>query len=155
MADKPRLRVEAHAASAAPPAAVFALLRDGATWPTWSLFTGFQLERAAPGADPLGVGAIRVFSTSVSHAREQVVELIPDRRLSYVLLSGLPMANYRADVDLTPAPGGGTAIAWRAAFDAKAPGTGWFWRLFMSRILATVARQLATAAEAQTKTALA
>jgi hypothetical protein len=153
MANKPRLRVEAHAVSAAPPAGVFALLRDGATWPSWSLFTGFSLERSAPGADPLGVGAIRVFSTSFSRACEEVVELIPERRLSYVLLSGLPMSNYRADVDLTPAPGGGTAIAWRAAFDAKIPGTGWFWRLFMARVLASVARQLAAAADARRKAA--
>jgi hypothetical protein len=38
----------------------------------------------------------------VSRAREEIVELIPDRRLSYVLLSGYPFRDYRADVDLEP-----------------------------------------------------
>jgi hypothetical protein len=57
------------------------------------------------------VGAIRVFITKVSRAREEIVELIPDRRLSYVLLSGYPFRDYRADVDLEPTGDGGTVIS--------------------------------------------
>lgn len=72
--------------------------------------------------------------------------MVADQRLSYVLLSGFPMLNYQASVDLEPAPGGGTAISWRAAFDPKYPGTGWFWRLVMKNVLATIALQLAEAA---------
>ncbi len=140
-----QIEVTAVAKSAASPARVFALLKDGSTWPQWSLFDSFILERQG-GGDPLGVGAIRVFITKVSRAREQVVELIPDRRLSYVLLSGLPLMDYHADVDLEPEADGGTVIRWRSRFGAKYFGAGWFWKWIMGRTLQTVASQLAAAA---------
>lgn len=141
----PKIEVTASAETKASPDRVFALLKDGSTWPQWSLFDGYELER--PGRDePLGVGAIRVFSTKVSRAREEVVALETDRRLSYVLLSGLPFVDYRADVDLEPQAGGGTIIRWRSRFDVKHAGTAWFWRWFMQRTLRTVCAQLAAGA---------
>ena len=139
-------QVEVEAFSHAAPADVFRLLRDGSTWPRWSLFDAFELEREGAG-DRLGVGAIRVFITRVSRAREEVVEVIPDRRLSYILLSGLPLEDYRADVDLSPTPEGGTIIRWRSRFRPKHAFLGWFWRGLMTRTLTDVARQLARAAE--------
>jgi hypothetical protein len=75
-----------------------------------------------------------------------VTELIPDRQLSYVLLSGLPLRNYGADVVLTPSVDGGTLVDWKASFQC-AHGTGWFWRIFMNRILSDMAMRLAVAAE--------
>jgi hypothetical protein len=139
------IKVEGIATSRAAPAAVFSLLKNSETWPRWSMFRSAELEQ--PGQDEsYGVGAIRVFSTSVTRAREQVVELIPDRQLSYVLLSGLPFRNYRADVCLTSPGGEGTLINWTASFQCRY-GTGWFWRLFMNRILSNLAKQLALAAE--------
>jgi uncharacterized protein YndB with AHSA1/START domain len=139
-----RIRVAAAATSSADPARVFALLKDGSTWPDWTMFDSFELER--PGRDePYGVGAIRVFITRVSRAREEVVEIVPDQRLGYVLLSGFPFRDYRANVDLEPLPGGGTSISWRASFNPKY--LGWFWRLFMTRVLATIVAHLAAAAE--------
>jgi hypothetical protein len=138
------ITVEARAESRSDAATVFAILKDGSTWPLWTRFDAFELER--PGRDdPLGVGAIRVFITKVSRAREEVVELIPERRLSYVLLSGFPFRGYRADVDLAPLPNGGTRIIWRASFDTKHFGTGWFWRAFMRLVLRDVAAALAKA----------
>lgn len=140
-----QIEVSAEAETRASPARVFALLKDGSTWPQWSMFDAYELER--PGReDPLGVGSIRVFMTKVSRAREEVVELEPDRRLSYVLLSGLPFTDYRADVDLEPRPDGGTRIRWRSRFGAKQAGTGWFWAWFMTRTLRSVAEQLARGA---------
>ena len=140
------MTVIAVARSAASPATVYRLLTDGATWPQWASFTTYALER--PGDDePLGVGAIRVFSTPATRSREQIVALVPDRRLSYVLLSGFPLRDYRADVDLAPSDGGGTRITWRATFAAQQPWLGWFWRLFVGGVLRTVAGQLARGAE--------
>ena len=47
-----QIDVEVH--TAADPAAVYALLIDGSTWPTWSPLDSFELER--PAADePEGV----------------------------------------------------------------------------------------------------
>src|SRR3954467_13935855 len=55
-----RQRIEHRATTTADPATVYALLRDGASWPDWSPIDSFELER--PGADePEGVGAVRLF----------------------------------------------------------------------------------------------
>ena len=139
------IRVKGIATSRAAPGAVFSLLKNSDTWPRWSMFRSAELEQAGKD-EPYGVGAIRVFSTSVTRAREQVVELIPDRQLSYVLLSGLPLRDYRADVRLTSPVGEGTLVDWTASFQCLY-GTGWFWRLFMNGVLSDMARRLAVAAE--------
>ena len=140
-----QIEVSTEAETSASPGRVFALLKDGSTWPQWSMFESYGLER--PGQiDPLGIGSVRVFATRVSKTREEVIELIPDRRLSYTLLSGLPFVGYRADVDLQERPGGGTLIRWRSRFGVKRSGTGWFWSWFMKRTLRTVTAQLSDGA---------
>lgn len=142
-----KIEITVETLSRADPASVFRLLRDGATWPRWSLFDGFELEREGTGDDRLGVGSVRVFTTPVSRAREEVVEIIPDRRLSYVLLSGLPFDDYRAEVDLAPRADGGTLIRWRSRFLPRQRMLGWFWRGFMTRTLGQIGEQMARAAE--------
>jgi hypothetical protein len=143
----PRHYIAVEAVSQAAPSHVFSLLRRADTWPSWSLFDTFRLERRGH-EDLLGVGAVRLFGAWTVQTREEVTELIPDRKLSYVLLSGLPLRDYRAEVLLCLLETGGTMIHWSASFDARF-GTGWFWRAFMRRILAKIAAQLASAAEAR------
>ena len=138
------IRVGGSATSQATPTAVFALLKDSSSWPRWSMFTASGIER--PGDDdPEGVGAIKTFATRVSRTRELVTRLVPDRQLSYHLLSGFPFRNYHADVALTPV-NEGTRIDWTATFQCRI-GTGWFWRAFMNKVLSDLAKQLAVAAE--------
>jgi uncharacterized protein YndB with AHSA1/START domain len=116
-------KVHAEGDTSASPAAVYALLRDGATWPDWTDISTFALERE--GADaPEGLGAIRVWTSKGKTLREEIVELVPDRRFSYTLLSGLALRGYRADVDLAPTASGGCHITWRSTFTPKVPGTG-------------------------------
>jgi Polyketide cyclase / dehydrase and lipid transport len=140
------IKVQATAQSKAPPPTVFALLKDGATWPDWTMFDAFELVRPGEGR-PGGVGEIHVFSTALTRAREEIVECITDRRLSYILLSGFPVRDYRGDVDLSALQDGGTSIAWRAAFNLKYPGTGWLWRLFITAVLKKISSDLAAGAE--------
>jgi hypothetical protein len=68
--------------------------------------------------------------------REEVVEVVPERRLSYVLLDGMPLDGYRADIDLTPVDGG-TEVRWRSRFTARRRGMGPVYRrmlgLFIQR----------------------
>jgi uncharacterized protein YndB with AHSA1/START domain len=126
----------------ASPAAVYALLVDGATWPTWSPIGAFEL--VSPDSEGReGVGAIRVFTTGRTKSREEIVEAVPGERFSYALLAGLPLRGYRADVDLTPS-GEGTHIHWHSSFDAKVPGTGWIYRLALGRFIRRVAAGLAS-----------
>ena len=109
------------------------------------MFSAFELERAGE-PDPLGVGAIRVFVSPGRRAREEVVEIADGRQLSYVLRSGMPFRDYRADVRLEPGMAGGTDISWRAHFEVMSFGAGWFWKLVMRRVLGSTARKLAQAA---------
>ena len=142
--------------TSADPATVYALLRDGASWPSWSPIGSFELER--PAADePEGLGAVRIFRTprplGQSESREQIVELVPDRRFSYVLLSGLPIRDYRADVDLTPTDDGGTSIRWHSTFSGgPMPGSGPLFRHLLGRFVVQVAQGLAARASEEART---
>src|SRR5436305_6916648 len=119
--------------SCASPDAVYGLLADGATWPSWAGIDSFELRQ--PG-DTGGESrnAVRLFRTGRVRSVERLVELVPGRRLSYLLLSGLPLRDYRADVDLLPADGG-TLIRWHSTFVAKRPGTGWLYRRILGRFI--------------------
>ncbi|MFD8495477.1 SRPBCC family protein [Amycolatopsis sp. NPDC059657] len=140
------VQISARAHAQAAPAVVYALLRDGASWPEWSPLGAFELLREGE-TEREGVGALRLFRTASIKSREEIVELVPDRRLSYELRGGLPLRDYRADVDLTPRDGG-TDIHWHSRFEPKIPGTGWFYRWFLGRVLRQMARTLAARADA-------
>jgi hypothetical protein len=136
-----RRHIHVEANSGATPDAVYRLLANGASWPQWSPIESFELER--PGdPPPEGVGAIRIFRMGRTTGRDQIVELIPGRRLAYRSLSGLPVRDYHAVVDLQPARGG-TTISWHAWFQPKVPGTGRLLDRGLRRFLDQCARGLA------------
>ncbi|MGH2970503.1 MAG: SRPBCC family protein [Solirubrobacteraceae bacterium] len=81
-------------------------------------------------------------SAWASTGRDEIVEVVAGRRLGYVSLSGPPVRDYRARVDLEPA-GGGTAIRWRASFFPWFPGTGWALKLGLRQFLEQCAIGLA------------
>ncbi|HSV66417.1 MAG TPA: SRPBCC family protein [Mycobacteriales bacterium] len=133
--------IDVRVRTAAAPGAVYRLLTDGASWPVWSPLGSFELAR--PGEDGVeGVGAVRVFRTWPATSRERIVELVPDRRLSYELMSGLPLRAYRADIDLKP-DDGGTTIRWHSTFRPVAAGTGWFFRWMLGGFVRRCAEGLA------------
>jgi hypothetical protein len=142
--DVARQHIDVRGHSEAGPAAVYALLIDGATWPEWSPIGSFTLERPGPD-EPEGVGAIRLFRTGRVRSHERIVERVPDRRFSYELVSGLAIKGYRAVVELTP-EGTGTGIHWHSSFDAKVPGTGWIYRRTLDRFIRQVVAGLAARA---------
>jgi hypothetical protein len=137
------VRVQSHAQ----PAALYALLRDGASWPVWSPIGSFELRQPAH-AEPEGVGAVRVFRTGRIASVERIAELVPGRRFGYELEHGLPIKGYRADVDLVTL-GDVTTIHWHSTFHATVPGTGWFYRLVLSRFIKQCAEGLAAYATLQ------
>ena len=136
-----RRRIEVSATSVASPDAVYVLLAEGATWPDWSPIESFRLEQPGDGA-PEGVGAIRVFRRGRTTGRDQVLELVPDRRLRYASLSGLPVRDYVGEVELEPVPGG-THIRWHSSFFPTTRGTGWLVERGIRRFLAGCVRGLA------------
>jgi hypothetical protein len=131
-------------------ATVYALLRDGATWPMWSPIDSFQLERAGAGK-PEGLGAIRMFRKGRVTGRDEIAGLVPDRSFSYRHLTGLPVRDYRGDIDLESI-GDATVIRWRVSFTPVVPGTGWLWRWGIQRFVRQCARGLAVHASADSGT---
>ena len=118
-----RRAIDLSVESPADPQTLYGLLVDGSSWPRWSPIETVELEQ--PGdPPPEGVGAIRRQRRGRTTGRDQIVELVPDRRFGYVSLSGLPVRDYRATVDLEPTEAG-TRVRWQASFSPKVPGTGW------------------------------
>lgn len=132
--------------AAAAPAAVYRLLRDGSTWPRWGAVEEFELEREGDG-EPEGVGAIRVFRNGRIVGRDEITGFEQDRVFRYVHLGGLPVKNYEATVELTPA-GDGTDIRWHVTFDARFPFTGMIIHKALTRFIALNLRGLAQYATA-------
>jgi len=132
--------IDRRAVVPAPPAAVWADLVDGSTWPTWSPLGSYELVRQGSTGPDAPLGEVRIFRTKQavgeSVVREEVVEVVPERRLSYTLLEGLPLDGYRADIDLTPVAGG-TEVRWRSTFTGRRPLVGPLYRrmlgLFIQR----------------------
>jgi hypothetical protein len=141
-----RQRIEHRATTTADPATVYALLRDGATWPDWAPIDSFELERPGTG-EAEGVGAVRVLRSGRVTGRDTIAELVPDRRFSYTHASSLPVKGYRGDVDLEPVAGG-TAIRWVSEFDPKIPGTGAVMRRALDGFVAKLVSGLAERATA-------
>ena len=146
-----RQRIEHTATTTADPATVYALLRDGASWPVWGPLDSFELEREGEG-EPEGLGAVRVYRSGRVTGRDTIAELVQDRRFSYTHVSNLPIKDYRADVDLTPA-GEGTTIRWVSAFDPKVPGTGALLRRGLDGFVAKLVNGLAEHASSRAQVA--
>jgi len=142
----PPLRAAAQATTSAPPETVFALLRQGSTWPGWIDVDSMTLEsEGEQGGESVGaVRAFRFHRVGIPlTTRERVVELIPNRRFSYVLVSGLPLKDFRADVDLSPTHDGGTLITWSAGWRTGVPGTGLITKAMFARLYRRFATGLA------------
>jgi hypothetical protein len=138
--------VLAKAHSSAPAADVYAVLTNREVWPRFSRLDSVTLDQPGDG-DSHGVGAVCILRRGRLTAREQVVELVPDRRMSYVLLSGLPLRGYRADIDLTPTHDGGTDVSWCSRFKPTIPGTGRIFQRVLTKAVAELAAGVAAEAE--------
>ena len=127
---------------------VWSLVGDRSTWPEWSPLGSY--EWVSDGSPvPNGVGAVNRYRTGRVTATEEIVEYVPGKRLSYRLLSGMPLRDYRADIDLTPVVGG-TQVRFHSTFRPRFVGTGWIYRrvlqIFVRRMLAGLAEHVGTAA---------
>jgi uncharacterized protein YndB with AHSA1/START domain len=120
---------------------VWALVSDGAGWKNWAgiVKSSLELEGDPP---PDGVGAIRRLGPGPFGSREEVVEWEPPSHLGYVILSGMPVRNYRADIRLNEA-GVTTVIEWSATFDPKVPGTGTLLRAGLRAMISRFAKRAA------------
>ena len=71
----PSQHIEKTATTTADPHTVYALLRDGASYPAWSPIESFELETEGEG-EPEGVGAVRIFRSGKVTGRDTIAELV-------------------------------------------------------------------------------
>jgi hypothetical protein len=121
--------IHREAVSEASPTTVYRFLGDSATWPDWTPIERFELTVPEGPDRP----EERTFTTGRITVHERVVEKVGDTRLSYELLGGLPLRDYRAVIDLTPTADGGTHLTWHTTFSPKVVGTGWLYRRALDR----------------------
>jgi uncharacterized protein YndB with AHSA1/START domain len=144
----PRSVVEATARSKAPREVVWRVLADARAWSAWGDWQTTELEREGD-PPPDGVGAIRRFTRRPVTTREEVVLFDPPSRLAYTLLSGIPVRDYRAEVTLSDAGGGGTNIHWESRFDAKVHAMDPVMRRLVGTVIADIAQKVAAEADRQ------
>jgi hypothetical protein len=135
-----RYVINTRARSKAPTQAIWDVLADVARWQEWGPWSKTHLEREGT-PTPDGVGAIRAYAVGPVTSREQVTIFEPPHRLGYHILSGFPAKDYNALVTLEAVQGSGTDVHWRAEFDGKPRGTGWFMRIAMVPYLRYLARK--------------
>jgi uncharacterized protein YndB with AHSA1/START domain len=137
--------------ASAPREKVWTLVSTASTWKDWAGVMRSSLESEGD-PPPDGVGAIRRLGPPMLGSREQVVEWEPPSHLGYVILSGMPVRNYRADIRLeekVPADGSPvtTLIEWSGTFDPKVPGTGALVRSVLKAVISRFAVRAARYAE--------
>ena len=117
-----RLNIAARAHASADPHAVWALLEDVNRYKAWGPWSESRYVEQ-PVASPHGPGAVRRLRYRNRRAVtiEPVVEVQARRRLVHDVVSGIPVRNYRATVELTP-NADGTDIGWSATFDRTLRG---------------------------------
>lgn len=120
------LRAEAEGTAKSSPEAVWALISDVTRYPQWGPWRA-GVYRSPGETSERGPGAVYSLTSSRRYALrypvmvEKVLAAEEGRRLVYVLLKGLPVRNYQAEVTLTPVDGG-TRIRWAATWDATLGG---------------------------------
>lgn len=114
---------------------VWDVVSDHAGYRGWTPLTSSELTiEGSP--DHNGVGAVRKLGSWPKYSFERVVAFDAPNHLAYVLESGLPVREYRADVDLRPTTDGqGTILLYSARWESTPPGLGLAMQVLMRSIL--------------------
>lgn len=62
---------------------------------------------------------IRVLNADGRPGREEILEAVPDTRVVYRVIQGLPVSDHRAEVTLSPREDARTEVTWTAHFTAR------------------------------------
>jgi Polyketide cyclase / dehydrase and lipid transport len=134
------IEIQHTAHSQSPRSAVWQRLADLEGWHEWGPWTKTTVD-----GDRRTLVSERKRMTGRPYVmKERVTNLEPEERLEYDLLSGLPVREYHAVVQLADADGG-TDITWSATFKSPWPFLGGLWRGAMLKVLRDVSEALANA----------
>jgi uncharacterized protein YndB with AHSA1/START domain len=114
-----QLHVEAEGVAQAAPEVVWELVANADRYHEWGPWSASGYQSRADHAD--GPGVIRWMRYGRTTTVEKVLDAEKDRRLTYTVVKGIPVRNYRAEVALSP-EGEGTHIRWSASWDRTLPG---------------------------------
>ena len=138
-----RLSVEAEGVARAPAVAVWRLVSDATSYPEWGPWSDAGYYRHGANV-PGGTGAVRWFRHGRATTVEEVIAAEPGTRLSYIVIGGIPVRNYRADVTLSPVADG-TQVRWQASWDRTIGGA--IVHRTLVRLYPEIMRRLIAAAE--------
>ncbi len=130
---------------AAQPEVVFEVLTDHRAYAQLTPLRSSTLEREGTPA-PNGVGAIRVLKLAGPPLREEVTEFEPPSRFSYRLLSGAPVSDHHATVELT-AVGSSTALRWHVESTPKIPVPDSVWAATVKQVIKPLLKGVARESE--------
>jgi uncharacterized protein YndB with AHSA1/START domain len=114
-----RLHVEAEGVAQAAPEVVWELMGHADRYHEWGPWSASGYQNPGDHAD--GPGVIRWMRYGRTTTVEKVLDAEKAQRLTYTVVKGIPVRNYRAEVTLTP-EGEGTHIRWSASWDRTLPG---------------------------------
>jgi uncharacterized protein YndB with AHSA1/START domain len=119
----------------APPHVVWRLLTDMDSWAQWGPWSDART------ASPMGP-SVRLSRRTRLSTLEQVVDSVPERRLSFETLAGAGLHGARTDVSLA-ADVSGTTVWWHVALDGgpRSVVAQPLMTLFANRVLQLLARQ--------------
>ena len=138
------IEIEHTAHADAPRAAVWAKLSDLQGWHEWGPWDKTDID----GEIRTMVADRKRLTGKPYVLTERVLELTPQERFRYQLLSGLPVKNYQGTVTLSDSADGGTDIHWASHFDPPWPVFKGLWRGAMLKVITDVSERLAAAAKA-------
>ena len=95
-----RLHVEAEGVAQAAPEVVWELVANADRYHEWGPWSASGYQNPGDHAD--GPGVIRWMRYGRTTTVEKVLEAEKGRRLTYTVVKGIPVRNYRAEVTLTP-----------------------------------------------------
>jgi hypothetical protein len=112
---KKQLHVEAERKANATPQAVWSLVSDASSYCRWGIWSESGWVASGP-ASPGTPGSLRQMRYRRTRIVEQVLEVDEGARMTYAVVRGIPVRNYKGEVTLTGA-GGGTDVRWVADWD--------------------------------------
>jgi hypothetical protein len=131
------IRVRAHAA--APLAVTWSVLADQSGMAAWTPARTVMIEHQGD-PPPAGVGTIRVAALVLLKVREQITAVDEPTRLTYRLLSVIPVRDYVGETLLTGTDTV-TDILWTVTLTPRWPGTTFAVRRFVRALAKGLARQ--------------
>ncbi|WP_250004784.1 SRPBCC family protein [Actinoplanes sp. M2I2] len=115
------------ARSVAEPAVVYRLLGSIDTWPLWQPFIsatpvgGDGSAKAGTTREP-AIGDVWELRDRLALTVIELVEVVPDSRIGYITRRLVGAHDYRAEIEVAAAPGGGSVIRWRGSYRPTVAG---------------------------------